>query len=295
MKENLHSAKAMYRSLSEQIYQKRNDIYTREEAQQMAMMLMEHFLNQTRNDIILDKQLSLNTKTESLLTSALDRIADYEPIQYIIGETYFYGRAFYVTPAVLVPRRETEELTHLIIQAYQDRENVKMLDIGTGSGCIAITLQQEIAGAKMYALDNSQEALAVVKANAIRHNADIQWWLEDIMNLQEAESEFDVVVSNPPYVRETEAKVMKENVLQYEPHAALFVSDKQPLIFYDKIAQLCEKQNLLKEGGRLFFEINEAYGEATAKLLQHYGFCEIALHQDMQGKDRFLVARKKTS
>ncbi len=172
---------------------------------------------------------------------------------------------------------------------------MKILDIGTGSGCIAITLQQEITGAKTYALDNSQEALAVAKANAMRHNANIQWWLEDIMNLHETESKFDVVVSNPPYVQEAEAKEMKGNVLQYEPHTALFVSDKEPLIFYDKIAQLCISQHLLKEGGRLFFEINEAYGKATAELLHQYGFFDIALHQDMQGKDRFLVAKKKTS
>ncbi len=116
MKENLHSAKALYRSLSEQIYQKRSDIYTREEAQQMAMTLIEHFLNQTRNDTILDKQVSLNTKTESLLRAALDRVADYEPIQYIIGETYFYGRAFYVTPAVLIPRRRTDLPNHTTVQ-----------------------------------------------------------------------------------------------------------------------------------------------------------------------------------
>lgn len=295
MKENLHSAKAMYRFISEQIYQKRMDIYTQEEAQEIAMMLMEHFLGQTKTDIILDKQLQSCIKTENLLQAALDRIADYEPIQYVIGETYFYGRAFYVTPSVLVPRRETEELTHLIIHQYKGQEHLKILDVGTGSGCIAITLQQEITGAQTFALDNSQEALAVAKANAIRYHADVQWWLEDIMNFSASEREFDVVVSNPPYVLKTEAKAMKENVLSYEPHAALFVSDDQPLIFYDKIAQLCKNQNLLKKGGKLFFEINEAYGKATAELLEHHGFFDISLQQDMQGKDRFLVAKKKTS
>jgi len=292
MKENLHSAKAMYRFISEQIYQKRMDIYTQEETQQMAIMLMEHFLKQNRNDILLDRQLQLDIKTEDLLQAAVDRIANYEPVQYVIGETYFYGRAFYVSPAVLVPRRETEELTDLLLQQYKDQKHLKILDIGTGSGCIAITLQKEMPDAQTYAMDNSQEALSVAKANANRHVANVQWLLEDILNFTSSEKEYDIIVSNPPYVREAEAAEMKPNVLNYEPHAALFVQDNQPLIFYDKIVQLCMQYDLLKKGGKLFFEINEALGEATVELLQQYGFDEISLHLDMQGKKRFLIAQK---
>ena len=292
MKENLHSAKAMYRFISEQIYQKRMDIYTLEETQQMAIMLMEHFLKQNRNDILLDRQFLLDINTENLLQAAVDRIANYEPVQYVIGETYFYGRAFYVSPAVLVPRRETEELTDLLLQQYKDQKHLKILDIGTGSGCIAVTLQKEMPDSQTYAMDNSQQALSVAKANANRHDADVQWLLEDILNFTSSEKEYDIIVSNPPYVREAEAADMKPNVLNYEPHTALFVQDHQPLIFYDKIVQLCKQHGLLKKGGKLFFEINEALGEATVELLQQYGFNEISLHLDMQGKERFLIAQK---
>jgi release factor glutamine methyltransferase len=292
MKENLHSSKSMHRFISEQIYQKRMDIYTREETQHMAIMLMEHFLKQDRNDILLDRYFQLDIITENLLQAAVDRIADYEPLQYVIGETYFYGRAFYVSPAVLVPRRETEELTDLLLQQHKLQKHLKILDIGTGSGCIAVTLQKEIPDIQTYAMDNSQEALSVAKANANRHSADVQWLLEDIMNFTPSGREYDIVVSNPPYVREAEAAEMKPNVLNFEPHAALFVQDDQPLIFYEKIVQLCKQYKLLKKGGKLFFEINEALSKATVTLLKQYGFDEVLLYHDMQGKERFLIAKK---
>jgi release factor glutamine methyltransferase len=291
MKEQLSSAGALYRTVSEQIYQKRSDIYTIEECRHISMMLMEHYLGQQRNDVLLDRQLQLSNKTESMLDAAITRIINYEPIQYVIGETYFYDRAFYVSPAVLVPRRETEELTDLIIREQRQHEGLTLLDIGTGSGCIAITLQKELRSAQVSAMDISQEALAVAKANAIRHRAEIDWLLGNILQHETSSAGYDIIVSNPPYVQKSEAAEMKKNVLDFEPSAALFVGNEEPLIFYDRIAQLCTQNKLLQKGGQLYFEINELYGANIVALLEGYGFSQVLLKKDMQGKDRFVSAK----
>ncbi len=288
MEENLHSARVLHRSLSKQIYQMRMDIYSKEEASYIAMMLMEHFLGLQRTDVLIDRQITIDTKTENTLATAVERLADYEPIQYIIGETYFYGRAFYVNPSVLVPRRETEELTDMMIRRYKDTEGLKILDIGTGSGCIAITLQKELPAAVVMAIDISQEALAVAKANAARHGAEVQWVREDILHYTGGKNAYDIVVSNPPYVRKQEAQAMNKNVLDYEPYAALFVENEKPLIFYDKITQLCAQQGMLRSGGKLFFEVSEYYGSEIVATLEKHGFSQVTLQKDMQGKDRFV-------
>lgn len=291
MKEQLSSAGAMCRTISEQIYQKRSDIYTIEECRHISMMLMEHYLGQQRNDVLLNRQLQFSTEAESMLEAAIERVINFEPIQYVIGETYFYDRAFYVSSAVLVPRRETEELTDLIIREQRQHEGLTLLDIGTGSGCIAITLQKELRSAQVSAMDISQEALAVAKANAIRHGAEIDWLLENILQYEGSSARYDIIVSNPPYVQKSEAAEMKKNVLDFEPSAALFVSNEKPLIFYDRIAQLCTQNKLLHKGGQLYFEINETYGANIIALLQGYGFSQVLLKKDMQGKDRIVTAK----
>ena len=291
MEEKLQSARALHRSLSERIYQKCVDIYSHEEAGHIATMLMEHYLSLRRTDILIDRQLTLDARTENLLRTAVERLAEHEPIQYVIGESFFYGRAFYVNPSVLVPRRETEELTDIIIRQNKTNNGLKILDVGTGSGCIAITLQKELIAANVTAVDISQEALAVAKANAIRHQAELQWVWSDIMQYAENKQAYDIIVSNPPYVREIEAREMKKNVLNYEPYSALFVKNKEPLIFYDKIAQLCVRHKLLKAKGKLFFEINEHYGTEVVAILKRWGFDQVTLQKDMQGKDRFVIGR----
>jgi release factor glutamine methyltransferase len=290
MKEKVYNARTLYQSISCQIHQHRSDTYTLEEARYMALMLMEHYLHQQRNDILLDRQLRMDSHQESKLEVAIGRIRNYEPIQYVIGETFFYGRSLYVSPAVLVPRRETEELVDVVIKENK-ATGLEVLDIGTGSGCIAVTLSKELEAAHVYALDASQEALAVAKANAQRYRANIYWLFEDILNPSADLKPFDIVVSNPPYVRRSEATEMKENVLSYEPYEALFVNDEDPLLFYRQISELCSMKGILKKNGKIYFEINEAYGMEVVKLLEKQGFKDIMLKKDMQQKDRFVSAR----
>ncbi|MDF9800578.1 release factor glutamine methyltransferase [Catalinimonas alkaloidigena] len=290
MKEKLYSARDLYQSIIRQIHQHKNETYTIEESRYMALMLIEHYLHYQRNDILVDRQIQLNSHQKDQLEKAVARICNDEPIQYVIGETFFYGRSFYVTPAALIPRRETEELTDIVVKENL-QEGLKVLDIGTGSGCIAITLSKELNSAKVHALDASQEALAVAKANAQRHQAEILWYLEDILDPTNNFNSYDLVVSNPPYVRRSEIQAMKKNVLDFEPHKALFVSDEDPLLFYRQIASLCSRQKLLRNKGRLYFEINEAYGMKVAELLEEYGFTDVLLRKDMQQKDRFISAK----
>lgn len=290
MKEKLYSARTLYQSLTRQIYESRSDIYAIEEARYMALMLMEHYLRQQRNDILLDRQIYMDKQQESGLNIAVERISNYEPIQYVIGEAFFYGRYLYVSPSVLVPRRETEELVDIIIKENKDRE-IDILDIGTGSGCIAVTLSKELEKANICALDVSQEALAVAKANAQRHQAHIRWFFQDILKPFTSLNSFDIVVSNPPYVRKSETAEMKKNVLDFEPAEALFVSDEDPLLFYRQIAELCTNKKMLNTGGKIYLEINEEYGMEVVKLFKQQGFTDITLKKDMQQKDRFVSAR----
>ncbi|WPP48114.1 peptide chain release factor N(5)-glutamine methyltransferase [Catalinimonas niigatensis] len=290
MKEKVYQARALYQSIVNQIYQHRSGLYAIEEARYMALMLMEHYLHQQRTDILLDRQLQMDNHQEKKLEVAVKRICNDEPIQYVIGETFFYGRSLYVSPAVLIPRRETEELVDLIIKENKTPA-LNILDIGTGSGCIAVTLCKEMDTPKVHALDVSQEALAVAKANAQRYQANVQWLFEDILNLSFSQENFDIIVSNPPYVKKSEAAEMKKNVLSYEPYEALFVSDEDPLLFYRQIAQLCTMSDMLKKGGKVYLEINEAHGAEVVKLFKEQGFHDVRLRKDMQQKDRFVSAK----
>lgn len=290
MKEKLYSARALYQSITQRIYQSKKETYAIEEARYIALMLIEHYLHHQRNDILVDRQVQMDSHQDERLEKAILRICKNEPIQYVIGETFFYGRSLYVSPAVLIPRRETEELTDVIIKE-NPQPGLKVLDIGTGSGCIAITLSQELNFPEVHALDSSQEALAVAKANAQRYQAEVQWHLSDILNPTNDLSSFDIVVSNPPYVRKSEALAMKKNVLEFEPYQALFVSDDDPLLFYRQIVRLCTQHSILNHNGSLYLEINEAYGMEVVQLLEEYGFTEVLLRKDMQQKDRFISAK----
>ena len=220
----------------------------------------------------------------------LERLLRHEPLQYVLGEASFYGRDFKVTPAVLIPRPETEELVQRIIKTYQHQSQARFLDIGTGSGCIPITLAAELPTAQVWGLDISEQALAVARANAEALQQDVTWLHQDILQEMPAleVNSLDAVISNPPYVLEKEKALMRENVLAFEPHLALFVPNEDPLLFYWRIAQVA--MELLKPGGRLFFEINEQYARQTTSMLQGLGYLEVQLFQDLRGKDRMTEA-----
>ncbi|MTI30410.1 peptide chain release factor N(5)-glutamine methyltransferase [Cytophagales bacterium RKSG123] len=275
--------------LFDHIRQELISYYGEQEAQSMTFWLMEEILDCSRNDVLIDKILEVSEEKELKLTTATQRLKGHEPIQYILGETEFYGRKFSVNEHVLIPRPETEELVHKII-ADNPIPELQILDIGTGSGCIPVTLQKEMKKPEVFALDVSEEALKVAKENIMRNHAQVELLHLDILKENLPLQNLDIIVSNPPYVLESEKKLMHPNVLKHEPSLALFVDDEHPLLFYRKITHVATQS--LKRGGKLYFEINEAFGKETAALLQAAKFQEIEIIQDLQGKDRFVTGKK---
>lgn len=268
--------------------------YPLEEINSFFSWLAEHYLGYTRLDISLQKDKMLLPESEALFYAALKRLQDHEPIQYIIGKTEFYGLPFKVTPATLIPRCETEELVAWIISNSKlQNPNFKtesLLDIGTGTGCIAISLAKHLTNATLSALDISEAALHVAKENAILNNVTINFFQTDILTTASLPSKFDIIVSNPPYVREQEKKQMQRNVLEHEPEGALYVSDKDPLLFYIKITSLAYKH--LNPGGLLYFEINEYLSDEMKQLLEVSGFKNVALKKDIFGKFRMIQGQR---
>lgn len=222
----------------------------------------------------------------------LHRLKTGEPLQYVIGDTVFYGLTFKVSSAVLIPRPETEELVDWIIQRCTSDQftppgNGSILDIGTGSGCIAISLKKHLPNFSVSAIDVSKSALAVARGNALLNDAEVNFIHADILDYKSTEK-YDVIVSNPPYITRQEQQAMHKNVLENEPHLALFVSDERPLIFYEAIAEFALGN--LNENGLLCFEINEHLGKQTVEMLVDKSFVNITLRKDMQGKDRMILA-----
>ena len=253
-------------------------IYDKNEIDSFFFMLTMHYYKVSRIELAVDINLAIVNQNKIL--EALDYLKQEQPIQYVIGETEFYGLPFTVNKNVLIPRPETEELVEWIISKQQKVNNkqLNILDIGTGSGCIAISLAKNLPSAKVYALDVSKEALQVAKHNAILNEVRVEFLNDDILNFNKSifeNLEFDIVVSNPPYVREQEKALMKTNVLNNEPHLALFVKDNNPLQFYEAITTFSVVN--LKKGGMLFFEINEYLGDDMIHLLSSNGFSEIEL------------------
>lgn len=289
MKEKI-GAKSLFQQLvSDILLYNTSKAISENEARQIAMMILEHYLGTSRNDIVLNKPIHAEQQDDLLVKDAVQRVAKEEPVQYVLGEADFYGRKFKVTPSVLIPRRETEELVYLIVRE-NTKTNPTILDIGTGSGCIAVTLKGEIPEAEVHAWDISEEALTVAKQNAAQLQSDIFTKRVDIFSDDAAKEalSFDIIVSNPPYVRESEMTEMHDNVLRYEPETALFVSDERPLLFYERITALCTDGGFLKKGGVLYFEINEDLAKETAKILIDKGLADVKIIQDMQKKDRFI-------
>ena len=270
------------------------EVYPETEISSFFFMILEYYLKISKTKHLTEPDLSIEESKVQELNCVISRLKKEEPIQYIIGKTEFYGLEFNVTKDVLIPRPETEELIEWILEKSANLErNIKILDIGTGSGCIPITLKNNIADADVHAIDVSETALTIAKKNAEENNPSIHFHKADILktenlNFINKDIKFDIIVSNPPYVRDLEKKEIQNNVLQNEPHLALFVPDNNPLLFYDKIADLAKIH--LKKDGFLFFEINQYLGLETVDLLKEKGFTNIILKKDLYKNDRMICS-----
>lgn len=263
--------------------------YEPQEANGLARIIFCDILGQSNVDYYLCKDMDLSGNEEEKVKSILQRLEKYEPIQYIEGKKYFSGREFFVRQGVLIPRPETEELVELAAQAC--KPNAKILDIGTGSGCIAISLSKKLPEAEVHAWDISEVALEVAKQNNEQLSASVHFEQHDILTYQATgEEAFDLIISNPPYIAESEKAEMEPNVLAWEPSIALFVPDNDPLLFYRRIGELALR--MLTPNGKLFFEINRAYGDATKQLLCNQGYKNIHIQKDLSGNDRFVYAER---
>ena len=268
-------------------------IYPKTEIDSFFFILMEEKLKLQRIDTVLNSDLLITNKNLIDLKNIVKRLQKEEPIQYIIGNTEFYGLPFLVDKNTLIPRPETEELVTWVLDEIKVLTNNKItelsiLDIGTGTGCIPISLAKNLTSLNISAIDISPEALIIAKQNAILNKVTIEFIELDILNTESLPQEYDVIISNPPYVRELEKEEIKNNVLENEPHLALFVEDENPLIFYNKIADLAKQQ--LSKNGMLFFEINQYLGKETVNMLVKKGFKNIQLKKDLFGNDRMIKA-----
>ena len=264
-------------------------LYEVGEAESFFYLILEAKHQLHRVDLALQPDLAFSESELKIWSSILEQLKKEIPIQYILGVTHFYGLEFEVNSAVLIPRPETEELVDWIVQKSKiknQKSKIKILDIGTGSGCIAITLAKNLSNAQVFALDVSEQALATAKTNAEKNQVQLSFIHQSILETEDLGQQFDVIVSNPPYVRELEKLEIKKNVLENEPHLALFVEDNDALIFYRKIAQLAQKN--LNSEGQLYFEINQYLGQEMLDLLRKMGFKNCELRKDIYGNDRMI-------
>jgi release factor glutamine methyltransferase len=274
-------------------------IYDVGEIESFFYLILENKYRYKRLDLALNPELSFTETDIQQLNLIVDQLKKEIPIQYILGTTVFLGMDFEVNKNVLIPRPETEELAEWIItntlkKQSSDTENptLKILDIGTGSGCIAVSLAKNIPNATVFAIDISEKALITAEANAQINNVKVTFLQKNILETTDLEQKFDIIVSNPPYVRNLEKVEIKKNVLEYEPHLALFVEDHDALLFYRKIADLAQKN--LSENGYLYFEINQYLGNEMIELLEKLDFNTIELRKDIYGNDRMIKAALKS-
>lgn len=258
-----------------------------EELSSITYLALSHLFGLSKAEIITDRSINISNREVKMVTQFIKRINANEPIQYVFGEAEFYGRKFEVNPSVLIPRPETEELVDLIIRENRLKK-VRLLDIGTGSGCIPITLCKELSDVKAYAIDIDPRTIKTARNNTARHSIEIEFMLMDILSEQLPKIQFDVIVSNPPYVRESEREHLKANVIEYEPAKALFVRDDDPLLFYRRIGELA--QSALKDGGKLYFEVHENFGDDVKVMLEVLDYEQVELIKDLNGKDRIVRA-----
>ena len=264
------------------------DCYTTGEVTALTRILATELLGVSQMTYFLKESVTLTTEQQALLGNAIERLKKQEPIQYILGYSDFCGLRFKVTPATLIPRPETSELVEWIASEATGSESI--LDIGTGSGCIAVSLAHKVPQSKVTAWDISNDALAVAAENSKANGQAVTFEQVDILAYQPTGEQFDIIVSNPPYIKENEKEAMHANVLDWEPHAALFVPDSDPLLFYRTIAE--KGLALLKPGGRLYFEINRAHGKETMEMLAALGYTGIELRKDFAENDRMIRAVK---
>lgn len=266
-----------------------SQLYDTVEAERFFIITLEELKGWNRSRLALNPDEEMTPDEVRQWDEVQQHLKEQKPIQYIFGKAWFYGLEFRVNENTLIPRPETEELVEWIISENKNRQDITILDIGTGSGCIAISLAKNLPYAKVFALDVSEKALEVAKYNAEVNGANVTFIKEDILSVEALPQQFDIIVSNPPYVRHLEKAEIKENVLQYEPHLALFVEDNDALLFYRTIAQLGKSS--LKHGGMLYFEINQYLGNETVKMLAESYYKDIILKKDLFGNDRMVKAK----
>jgi release factor glutamine methyltransferase len=263
--------------------------YSVQEAANLSRIVCCEMLGQTTIDYYLGKDIILSSKEMQKLNGILARLLNFEPIQYIQGTARFLERSYHVAPGVLIPRPETEELVEVMLREIPS--DARILDIGTGSGCIAISLSKTFPNAKITAWDVSEDALCIARRNNDDLQASVCFVKQDVLAWRGDGGQcYDVIVSNPPYITESEKQEMERNVLDWEPFSALFVPNNDPLLFYRRIGEL--GRMMLVDGGRLYFEINRAYGEATAMMLCGQGYTGIRILKDISGNDRFVIAER---
>lgn len=283
--------------------QELSPLYDEKEIESFFYIILECFHNKKRIDLALNPEMEMDALQLLRWESVLSELKKEKPIQYILGETEFYGLLFLVNENTLIPRPETEELVAWILESIKyevQSTKLNLLDIGTGSGCIAISLAKNLSNAQVAAIDVSEKALVIAKENAKVNAVDVNFIQTDILKVDDLDqlptsnfqlpTHFDIIVSNPPYVRNLEKVEIKPNVLAYEPHLALFVEDTDALLFYRKIAELALKN--LSENGKLYFEINQYLGKETVELLESLGFKNIELKKDIYGNDRMLKSTR---
>lgn len=264
---------------------------SRDEIESLAYVLLQDCFGITRIQVLSGDYVNWSESDQIRLAALIRRVNAGEPVQYVSGKAPFFGRDFRVDPAVLIPRPETEELVHEVIRyarSLKSFHELRLLDIGTGSGCIPVTLALELSQATVMATDVSEQALAIARQNVVAQKVEVQLLLHDILAQEIPFFELDVVVSNPPYVTHAEKQFMNKNVVGYEPHLALFVSDEDPLLFYRTISMKARK--VLKLGGLVAFEINERFGAEVVLLLREHGYAKVELLHDISGKPRIVKA-----
>jgi len=264
-------------------------LYPETEAAAIAALVIEHRLHLDALQRRMQAQGPVPAEMQAQLPFLLTRLLAHEPVQYVLGTAHFAGMELEVTPATLIPRPETEELVQLVVAGQRARPGLRVLDLGTGSGCLALALARALPGAEVLAMDISEEALAVARRNAARYVPAVTFQQSDMLREMPAglaPGTLDVLVSNPPYVRESERAQMRANVLAWEPATALFVPDHDPLLFYRRLAEMGAV--LLRPGGGIYLEINEALGDETATLLVAQGFADVRVVPDMFGKARMV-------
>lgn len=262
--------------------------YGEGEASAMAKWISSDILHLSTMELYTGKDMNFSTKAWKEVEDILGRLKQREPLQYILQEAPFCGLSFHVEKGVLIPRPETEELVEWMVSDYQKAGKVRILDIGTGSGCIPVILAERLPEAEVASCDISAEALKVAAVNVKRYGDKVTLFQADILQDELPDCQVDVLVSNPPYITDSERKDMEKNVLDWEPELALFVPDTDPLRFYRRIAQ--KGLDWLTEGGALYFEINRAYGAETVRMLESCGYRDIVLRKDLSGNDRMIKA-----